>query len=320
MAYAKYTREMLSEAVAASTSMAGVLRHLGRRQNGGSHAHLRRRIDQLGIDTSHFLGQAHARGMVSTRRRAAEEILIMRPEDAKRAKPPTLTRALREIGRSYACESCGLGDTWNGRPITLHVDHIDGRFWDCRPENLRFLCPNCHSQTATYAGRNRPKCSNAGIRVDEHGDAVAVDPTTQPAGQQPLSEQDKVEVLARVGRKELTVSGAARLIGCNRDYVYELQRRLAERGTLAPAQRGPRTPAEVRAAVVAFALQHPMLGVRQVARELRRRQPVPIMVEHGTVTRILRREGLNSQAARVAALSDLLVRQGHRLDSSHERR
>jgi hypothetical protein len=62
MPYVKYTREMLSEAVAASTSMAGVLRHLGLPQNGGAHAHLRRRINRLGIGTSHFLGQAHLRG------------------------------------------------------------------------------------------------------------------------------------------------------------------------------------------------------------------------------------------------------------------
>ena len=63
MAYAKYTREMLSEAVAASTSMAEVLRYLGLPQNGGAHAHLRRRVDKLGIDTSHFLGSGHLRGI-----------------------------------------------------------------------------------------------------------------------------------------------------------------------------------------------------------------------------------------------------------------
>jgi 5-methylcytosine-specific restriction endonuclease McrA len=39
--------------------------------------------------------------------------------------------------------------------LILHVDHIDGNRYDCRPENLRFLCPNCHSQTATWAGANR---------------------------------------------------------------------------------------------------------------------------------------------------------------------
>ncbi|GAB7048084.1 HNH endonuclease signature motif containing protein [Catenuloplanes indicus] len=48
-----------------------------------------------------------------------------------------------------------MGDRWQGRPLKLHVDHIDGDFLNNTAENLRFLCPNCHSQTATYANRKR---------------------------------------------------------------------------------------------------------------------------------------------------------------------
>lgn len=52
------------------------------------------------------------------------------------------------------CERCGLKDTWNGKSITLELDHINGNSDDNRLENLRFLCPNCHSQTETFKGRN----------------------------------------------------------------------------------------------------------------------------------------------------------------------
>lgn len=52
------------------------------------------------------------------------------------------------------CSECGLDPIWNGKPLTLQVDHINGDNTDNRPENLRFLCPNCHTQTPTYAGRN----------------------------------------------------------------------------------------------------------------------------------------------------------------------
>jgi len=55
----------------------------------------------------------------------------------------------------YNCTSCGIGDEWNGNPIVLQLDHINGIHDDHRLENLRLLCPNCHSQTDTWCGRNK---------------------------------------------------------------------------------------------------------------------------------------------------------------------
>lgn len=51
------------------------------------------------------------------------------------------------------CSECGLGSEWNGKPLTLQLDHINGVWNDHRIDNLRLLCPNCHSQTPTFAGR-----------------------------------------------------------------------------------------------------------------------------------------------------------------------
>jgi hypothetical protein len=56
----------------------------------------------------------------------------------------------------YKCE-CGLVDNWNNKPLILQLDHINGINDDNRLKNLRFLCPNCHSQTETFCGSNR-KC------------------------------------------------------------------------------------------------------------------------------------------------------------------
>jgi 5-methylcytosine-specific restriction endonuclease McrA len=56
------------------------------------------------------------------------------------------------------CQTCGL-TSWLGQPLTMHLDHINGKRNDHRLENLRMLCPNCHSQTDTYGGRNRRRRS-----------------------------------------------------------------------------------------------------------------------------------------------------------------
>ncbi len=55
------------------------------------------------------------------------------------------------------CIECGNDGKWNGKPIVLELDHINGNRYDNRLENLRILCPNCHSQTPTYKGRNSKK-------------------------------------------------------------------------------------------------------------------------------------------------------------------
>jgi hypothetical protein len=49
------------------------------------------------------------------------------------------------------CDGCGLGPSWNGRKLTLQLDHIDGDRMNNARDNLRLLCPNCHSQTDTFS-------------------------------------------------------------------------------------------------------------------------------------------------------------------------
>jgi len=155
----KYTERMLRSAVADSTSVAGVLRSLGLNQAGGTHAHISRTIKSMGIDTTHFVRHQNGGGL--WRRRSPKEILVRLPLGSRRAKPPMLRRALVEIGRPYVCVLCGNTGSWMGRTLRLEVDHIDGDYHNNLADNLRFLCPNCHTQTDNFSGRSRGKYTSA---------------------------------------------------------------------------------------------------------------------------------------------------------------
>jgi hypothetical protein len=52
------------------------------------------------------------------------------------------------------CSECGITE-WNKKPLVLHLDHIDGNRHNHKLDNVRLLCPNCHSQTDTYCGKNK---------------------------------------------------------------------------------------------------------------------------------------------------------------------
>jgi Zn finger protein HypA/HybF involved in hydrogenase expression len=75
-------------------------------------------------------------------------------ENSKNGRHNIKRRLLREGLIENVCSECGLKDTWNGKPISLELDHINGVNNDNRLENLRMLCPNCHSQTETFKSRN----------------------------------------------------------------------------------------------------------------------------------------------------------------------
>ena len=65
----------------------------------------------------------------------------------------TIRKVLSEI-RGYQCEVCNISE-WQGKPITLQVDHIDGNSGNDMPLNVRLICPNCHAQTTTFGARNK---------------------------------------------------------------------------------------------------------------------------------------------------------------------
>ncbi len=88
----KYTRELLTEAVANSISIAGVLRYLEIPMAGGTHAHISRKLKQLGIDTSHFKRVAPNKGKPCAWRLTPVHVLVVRPPGSRRPESRILRR------------------------------------------------------------------------------------------------------------------------------------------------------------------------------------------------------------------------------------
>lgn len=146
-----YSEDVIAEAVSNSTSYSGAARYLGLTISGGSYRYLQRKISEYELDVSHFTGRGHNLGVISSKRKLPSEILVRLPNNSERAKTYQLVRAMLEVGVPYVCE-CGQQSEWFGKKLVLQVDHIDGDFRNNCIENLRFLCPNCHSQQETSRG------------------------------------------------------------------------------------------------------------------------------------------------------------------------
>ncbi|WP_346428945.1 HNH endonuclease signature motif containing protein [Streptomyces sp. WAC 01529] len=160
--YPKPAADELRRAVAQSSSIAQTLRALGKPDTSQLRALLSQWVEEDGLDTSHFLGQAHQRGRPGpTPVKTAADVLV-RHSGSHRTRTALLRRALRETGVPESCDECGTPPEWNGRPMTLEVDHVNGDWSDDRRENLRLLCPNCHAVTATWCRGGRKSGQSSG--------------------------------------------------------------------------------------------------------------------------------------------------------------
>lgn len=135
-------------------SYSSILKSLNMCSSGGNSSKiLKRRIELLNIDISHFESQTYQANIFI--RQPLESILVKDSTYSNFGK--LKERLLSENKLKYMCEICGNNGCWNGEKLSLQLDHKNGINNDHRLENLRFLCPNCHSQTETYAGKTQRK-------------------------------------------------------------------------------------------------------------------------------------------------------------------
>lgn len=148
----KYTAEILSSVVKESYSISEVLRKLGCKGRGTTHAHVKSRIIHYNLDTSHFTGLSSDRNFnAGAVKLEPKQILTHDRNRGRREHPHVLRRALIESGVEQICNMCGIPSEWRGSFLQLEIDHIDGDRLNNVRDNLRFLCPNCHSQTETFS-------------------------------------------------------------------------------------------------------------------------------------------------------------------------
>jgi hypothetical protein len=137
-------------AVARSSSIKEALGILGLRAAGGNYRAFREACARSGVDVPNW---THGPPRTGDFIRSIPDAQVF-CEGSAYTQSKQIKRRLIEGGLPECCALCGLGPTWNGKPLVLHLDHINGVHDDNRRDNLRLLCPNCDSQTETYAGRN----------------------------------------------------------------------------------------------------------------------------------------------------------------------
>lgn len=150
----RWSDEQLRAAVAQSRSIAQTIRALGLVAAGGNYDQVQRRIKELSLDTSHMTGKGWNVGGIFQpyKQRPLDEALVVgRLTTSHRLKK----RLFRAGLKAPACELCGWEQRAPDGRIPVELDHINGDRFDNRLENLRILCPNCHSLQSTHRGLNK---------------------------------------------------------------------------------------------------------------------------------------------------------------------
>lgn len=148
----KLSDEQFAELIKKSSNISEVLFKLGYSVKGNSwgFSQVKRRMSELKLEQSDFKGKSVIKSNIVNEIKS-EDIL---KENCKHQRTVLRRYVIKRNLIPYKCAICGCTE-WNGKTLSLELDHINGINNDNRLENLRFLCPNCHSQTSTYGSRNK---------------------------------------------------------------------------------------------------------------------------------------------------------------------
>lgn len=159
----KYSKEELEKTIKESFSFSEVVRKIKKTKkvHGGMISFFKKKAEKYEIDFSHFKGKPWNKGLVGAPNKMTKEKFLKEYMGFNPLKKTCNTKFKNWIFEfkilKNECQTCGSKNIWMNKILILQLDHIDGNSLNNQIENLRILCPNCHSQTITYAGKNNKK-------------------------------------------------------------------------------------------------------------------------------------------------------------------
>jgi 5-methylcytosine-specific restriction endonuclease McrA len=154
----KMSPEEFAELVSVANSVGDVLKAFGLKNQGGNNRTAYQRIIDEGLWSETFkkgLNNNKGRKFGPAPSRIPNEKLFSKNSEHRRSL--VRNRVIKDGLIPYKCQICKNNGTWMDGKMSLVLDHINGKNDDHRLDNLRFLCPNCNSQTETFAGRNNKR-------------------------------------------------------------------------------------------------------------------------------------------------------------------